>query len=341
MLSCSSQLPVGERNFSKENVGANIGAIILHCACPRTMPLARYVPRSPSQPLVDEPDTQDLDEMHYVQRDSSANAHAARRGARNADLTGDGEGFAGNTSTTSTVEGMTLRRGRFCPSPARVQPGAPAPPARFAALDPVREEEDSGTHLGVGGAEMGDRHEDAEVGAQPLPSPGDDDTIATTDRRDVRRRRDARTAPRPSPGGGVGDGTANGHEDAEAGAQVGAQGQAPPSAGDDEARATTGPQDVGEGRGARTGARGFTWSSGTREDQRDRRLKLAEAVRDAKAYFCRHGQTQNKWKDVVDRVKANDSPLFFALKPNSPGSTSWETLKKEWTSLFKDWKSVV
>ena len=107
------------------------------------MPLARYVPKSPSQPLVDEPDTQDLDELHYAQRDSSANAHAARRGARNADLTGVGEGFAGNTSTTSTVEGMTLRRGRFCPSPARAQLGAPAPPARFAALDPVREEEDS------------------------------------------------------------------------------------------------------------------------------------------------------------------------------------------------------
>ena len=77
------------------------------------MPLARYVPKSPSQPLVDEPDTQDLDELHYAQQDSSANAHAARRGARNADLTGDGEGFAGNTFTTSTVEGMTLRRGRW------------------------------------------------------------------------------------------------------------------------------------------------------------------------------------------------------------------------------------
>ena len=173
----------------------------------------QYVPRSPSQPLVDEPDTQDLDEMHYVERDSSANAHAARRGARNADLTGDGEGFAGNTYTTPVV-GMRLRRGRICPSPVQAQPGARTPPARLGALDPVREEEDSSTHLGGGvGAELGDRHEGAEVGAQPLPSPGDGDPIATT-----------RTAPRLSPGGGVGDGTANGHEDAEAGAQMGAQG---------------------------------------------------------------------------------------------------------------------
>jgi len=302
------------------------------------MPLARYVPKSPSQPLVDEPDTQDLDDLHYAQQDSSANAHAARRGARNADLTGDGVGFAGNTSTTSTAEGMTLRRGRFCPSPARVQPGARAPPARFAALDPVREEEDSGTHLGVGGAEMGDRHEDAEVGAQPPPSPGDGEPIATTDRRDARRRRDARTAARPSTGGGVGDGMANGHEDAEAGAQVGAQGQAPPSAGDDEARATTGPQDVGEGRGARTGAQGFKWSTGSREDQWNRRLKLAEAVRDAKAYYCPHGRTEERWRDVVNKVKDNNSLLFFALKPNSPGSTSWDTLKKEWMKIFKEWK---
>ena len=299
------------------------------------MPLARYVPKSPSQPLVDEPDTQDLDDLHYAQQDSSANAHAARRGARNADLTGDGVGFAGNTSTTSTAEGMTLRRGRFCPSPARVQPGARAPPARFAALDPVREEEDSGTHLGVGGAEMGDRHEDAEVGAQPPPSPGDGEPIATTDRRDARRRRDARTAARPSTGGGVGDGMANGHE---AGAQVGAQGQAPPSAGDDEAPATTGPQDVGEGRGARTEAQGFKWSTGSREDQWNRRLKLAEAVRDAKAYYCPHGRTEERWRDVVNKVKDNNSLLFFALKPNSPGSTSWDTLKKEWMKIFKEWK---
>ena len=175
---------------------------------------------------------------------------------------------------------MRLRRGRICPSPVQAQPGARTPPARLRALDPVREEEDSFTQLGGGvGAEMGDRHEDAEVGAQPLPSPGDDDPIATT-----------------------------------------------------------GPQDVGEGRGARTGAQGFNWSSDTREDQRDRRLKLAEAVRDAKAYFCRHGTTQDKWRDVVDRVKANDSPLFFALKPNSPTSSSWETLKKEWTFIFKEWK---
>lgn len=301
------------------------------------MPLARYVPKSPSQPLVDEPDTQDLDEMHYVQRDSSANAHAARRGARNADLTGVGEGFAGNTSTTSTVEGMRLRRGRICPSPARLQPGAPARSA--AQMETVREDADPGTNSGGSTRdEMGDRQEDPEVGAQLPPSPGDDEQIATTDRRDVRRRRDARTAARPSTGGGVGDETGNGHEDAEAGAQMGAQRQSPPSAGDGEARATTGPQDVGEGRGARTGARGFAWSTGSREDQWNRRLKLAEAVRDAKAYYCPHGRTEERWRDVVNKVKDNNSLLFFALKPNSPGSTSWDTLKKEWMKIFKEWK---
>jgi hypothetical protein len=70
----------------------------------------------------------------------------------------------------------------------------------------------------------------------------------------------------------------------------------------------------------------------------NRRLKLAEAVRDAKAYYCVHGRTEEKWRAVVDRVKANDSALFIALKPNSPGSTSWETVRKEWTKIFKEWK---
>lgn len=156
-----------------------------------------------------------MDEEHEercASLNAAANAPDAPRGRRNADLTGDGEGFVENTSTTSAVEGMRLRRGRFCPSPARAQPGAPA---RSAALDPVREEEDSGTYFGGGvGDEMGDRHEDAEVGAQPPPSNGDGEPIATTDPRDVRRRRDARTAARPSTGGAVGDEKGNGHEDA-------------------------------------------------------------------------------------------------------------------------------
>jgi hypothetical protein len=40
----------------------------------------------------------------------------------------------------------------------------------------------------------------------------------------------------------------------------------------------------------------------------------------------------------VNKVKDNNSLLFFALKPNSPGSTSWDTLKKEWMKIFKEWK---
>ena len=100
---------------------------------------------------------------------------------------------------------------------------------------------------------------------------------------------------------------------------------------DDEPIATSG----------RRTSRGFRWNTGTEEEQMSRRLKLAEAVRTTKAYFCPHGKTEERWRAVVQEVKGeNDtSELFFALKRNLPGSNSWETLKTEWSRIFKEWQT--
>jgi hypothetical protein len=86
----------------------------------------------------------------------------------------------------------------------------------------------------------------------------------------------------------------------------------------------------------------FRWGAPASDESKQRILKLMTVAYDTRAFIETKVKQEQRWRQVVEGVKRNNSSLFAQLRPHidSSGSftQSWRTLKEKFDDVYAAWK---